>query len=208
MRIVVLNSGGKDSLAAMMVLKEQGHELFSLFVDLGVPNSDAAAAIAGKLAENYCLSHDTMSVRSIIRVRHETQKMTSVPHQTLLVNVLGGIWAYPRGIDVIASGERRSPVQRSISGNDHMKFEEMMGSIFTVGLYCKPPTVIAPVKEWTNDQIFEKVKSEPLWSQTVTCNEWPPCGTCGRCILRARWVEKVVQLQGDSSSSLRTQPLE
>ncbi len=54
-RILVAVSGGKDSLALALELKEQGYDVTGLHVDLAIPGSSEAARAAGL---DFCRRHD------------------------------------------------------------------------------------------------------------------------------------------------------
>lgn len=53
-RILVAVSGGKDSLALMLELAEQGYNVTGLHVDLSIPNSSEAAR---SVVESFCARH-------------------------------------------------------------------------------------------------------------------------------------------------------
>ena len=54
-RILVAVSGGKDSLALMLELAEQGYNVTGLHVDLSIPNSSEAARA---VVESFCARHN------------------------------------------------------------------------------------------------------------------------------------------------------
>ena len=60
-RILVALSGGKDSLALMLVLHELGYAVTGLHIDLGIPGS---STVSRKATEAFCAKHD---LRLIIR---------------------------------------------------------------------------------------------------------------------------------------------
>lgn len=207
MHVVLINSGGKDCLAAALILRRQEHTLHSLFIDLGTPNSTSAGEAAAKIAAKHAADHHAMAVVGITRVRHEKSGITSVPHQSVLVNILGGVYAFGKGIGAIASGERRGPETAGAGLAPVRSFPERVAEAFAIGKFCPPPLVLAPVIDFNDERIFATVKDEPLWRETVTCNEWPPCGKCARCVTRAKWLALdlpapvVVSLGGSAGGS-------
>lgn len=53
-RVLVALSGGKDSLALMLALARQGYDVTGLHIDLGIPDSSAAAR---GVVERFCARH-------------------------------------------------------------------------------------------------------------------------------------------------------
>lgn len=54
-RVLVAVSGGKDSLALMLILHKLGYDVTGLHIDLGIPNS---SEIARGVVERFCASHN------------------------------------------------------------------------------------------------------------------------------------------------------
>jgi len=62
-RVLVALSGGKDSLSLMLALKERGHDVSGLHIDLGIPGSSTVARVT---VERFCNRHGfALIVRSM-----------------------------------------------------------------------------------------------------------------------------------------------
>lgn len=176
---ILLNSGGKDTLAVAMLSYER-YALHSLFIDVG--RKDGSQVAAKKIADKYCVSHQVFPL-PVDRIPDELNKSKipdRVEHQGVLFHGLAAALAGARGIGVIVSGHRIGPVAREWAG--------LMQSLLNASKISRPVTLELPIFHLASPQVFDIVKGEPLWSETVTCNLYPPCGSCPKCKLRAQWL--------------------
>lgn len=181
MKIVLLNSGGKDSLAAVMTLrKTRGYEIYSLFVRLGHANDDRAAAMAKKIADKYCDSHTELAIPGLIPSPTKNGTQFGFPHQALLLHAYAAAWAGCRGIYAVASGQNGARELR----------EGIRAAFEGVRSLREPPVLLTPVWGIGPDRTFEIINNDPLWRETVTCNHEPACNKCRKCLLRAEWEAK------------------
>lgn len=180
MKVVLLNSGGKDTLASAVLLTREGHKLDSLYCDLGLPNTDRSSAAAAELAAKYAATHQTIKVvgPALVGQKGRAGHLSfGVFHQTTIIVGLGAAYATSIGDEGLACGIRKmDPLRTHLAGS------------LNVNPFNAPLPLLCPVMELSDAAIFELVKSDPLWRKTVTCNAEPACGTCGRCKLRATWL--------------------
>jgi 7-cyano-7-deazaguanine synthase in queuosine biosynthesis len=179
MRAVLLNSGGKDSLAAAIILSRAGYELHSLFCIAGQKALEMRDAAAKKIAEKYCVSHDSM----VLNGEWQHQNKFGLPvtaHQTLLFLILAATWGVKHDIYLIASGIKPDAVTTN--------FPEAAAAYFKTSRGTNPPGLVFPVFDKSDDEIFTIVRHDPLWRNAPTCPYDPACGSCVKCKVRKRWI--------------------
>ena len=187
MKILLLNSGGLDSLACAIVLKHNGHETHSLYVDLGYPNTDASKVASKLIADTYCVAHDSIAVvglqaRGFLKYGHEG--FEPIAHQQMVLNTLGASYAQVHEFSHFCSGTRKdTPV-----GPGYLKgFNSTLAYYQTALIQMNPLELFQPINDLTNDQWFGIIKDSPVLHQTVSCLSSPPCGTCFKCKIRATY---------------------
>jgi 7-cyano-7-deazaguanine synthase in queuosine biosynthesis len=181
MRMVLLNSGGKDTLASSILLrKDPENELHSLYIDLGLSNTEVAKESAQNIADKYCASHEVIKIVGPSLIGMKKKGIRGVYHQTSIIISLAAAYCSVIKATAIASGLRCDV------GNDKLltAYKEALSN----NSLNDPVEFITPVFDKKNGEIFELVRTEPLWEKCPTCNEWPPCGGCVRCVTRGRWI--------------------
>lgn len=191
MKVVLLNSGGKDALACAVLLKsgavripdelEDGTpiELHSLYVDAGWRNAPRAMAAAKRIAEEYCASHSTVSLSGDFQRAPGTgaHGYAGVYHQTILLSVLGGMHAVKNGISVVVMGTVKGPVTP--------QFPAALRELYVQGQAWHGPEMrpvhLFPLFDIGRDVVIEALKNNPILPLTATCNDVLPCGTCSKC---------------------------
>jgi 7-cyano-7-deazaguanine synthase in queuosine biosynthesis len=63
MKVALLNSGGLDSAMLAKYLHQQGHEIWSVFIDTNMVNAVASKAAAQITATNYCDHHYNFTLK-------------------------------------------------------------------------------------------------------------------------------------------------
>ena len=178
MKYVFLNSGGLDSLAVAILLKNAGHELYSIFINLGADNSETSSVAAQKIADMYCTSHKVITVDGLKGI-DETSK--SIPNAIYIYHFIASSYANLMGIDAITGGHK----------NDfyNPNFTDVLDLLVTGYKEGKPRTarrgLYRPLKDSnSSNQTYMIAKDSPLLSQTVSCIEKIPCGECAKCKMR------------------------
>lgn len=184
MNVALLNSGGKDSLAAAILLREDpAIRLHSLFVDVGQPNRIEAELSARRIAAKYAEDHETIPVGSGgYRAPVDSGRFVAVCHQTIMLYGIAAMYATSRGWQVVASGVRCDAVAPG--------FPAALEALFATSRLRAPPAFLFPVLALGDAAVIEIAARDPLYLETVGCNESPPCGTCHRCRLRAEAIPR------------------
>jgi 7-cyano-7-deazaguanine synthase in queuosine biosynthesis len=180
-KALLLNSGGKDSLATAILARRSGWELSSLYVELGQRNSSEARLSSKRIADKHCADHFELIVNSphslIIPI---PGGIFGIAYQAVTIHSLAASVAVSRGIERVFSGQRY--------GANAAQFPRLFNELLQQSRYTPHIVVDFPVFSLSDEEIFKIVSPDPLWRDTVTCNVSPPCGVCGRCKLRASWL--------------------
>lgn len=199
MKVVVLSSGGKESLATFEILKshldmvglEGPVEIHSLYVDLGWRNSTSAKAAAAKFATAYGASHEVVKLEGDWQ-RPKTADLkhnAGVYHQGVLLHTIGGAYAAKHDIPYVVSGVQPGPI------TSPSNFADILKNLYAVAARWEPPEKIPqflfPVAYLTLGQLLTALKDNPLLTATVSCNEEPACGTCQKCNYRAALLHRL-----------------
>jgi 7-cyano-7-deazaguanine synthase in queuosine biosynthesis len=175
MKVVLLNSGGVDTLAVAKMYKDQGHEVHSLYISLGQENNKKASTAAKKIAKEYCASHHSVEVSGLAPI--VINGFLTMPFQMLTIFVIGACYARQIGCDYIASGNKK----QVISDN----FKQMFADYLRTSRITEPVIPMMPLAEYGSmKEVYDFVKDEPLLKQTVSCNHKELCKTCIKCIER------------------------
>ena len=195
MKAVLLNSGGKDSLATAILLAQEGNDLHSFTVDMGQPEGALGHPAAQKIAQKYCRSHHVLKVTSGPYLSPTTKlpegwNYTTIPFKAIVMWSLGAMYAVTIGAEAVASGMRAD-----IFPEDFAKIIEGM---LALSVKVRDPLkVIVPLDGYKgrqgelNDIVFNIIKYDPLWRETSYCNDDPACGVCYGCRVRADWLSRV-----------------
>ena len=178
MKVLLLNSGGKDSLGAAMALKY--HELHSVYLDAGWPCREAALVAAESLAGRYCATHSVLSIAlPMVEVLpgHQT-----VAYQAQVLHLIGAALACGRGYAAVASGQWTDAAMPS--------FPDDLDRMLASNKLFRPVQFLMPLWALTIEEIETLVKQDPLWRETVYCNCAVPCGECVKCRKRKAWLDR------------------
>lgn len=193
MKTILLNSGGKDSLAVARLLHET-HELHSCYIDMRIPENVRGAPAAAAIASRYCASHHIVQVSSGPYLSPTTNLMpgwnyTTVPFKLITTFSLGAMYGVTIGAKAIASGVRCDIFPEDVS--------ERLRAMLDLSVRVRDSLeVIAPLNSHKGKQgeledvIFDLIKDDPLWKETSYCNEEPPCGACYGCRVRQEWLSR------------------
>jgi len=178
LKAVLLNSGGIDTLAAAQMLKEQGHELHSLFIGMGQPNQVLALIASKKIADAYCSSHFEFIIPGEWSVSSPNAPAggISIPYLTGVVFLMGCVYARKIGVEYIVSAVKGTHVE---AFKPTLLALQKANSIIPVIIIP-----ITPLENKSDAEVYEMVKNNPLLKETVSCAWSPPCGVCKKCLDR------------------------
>jgi 7-cyano-7-deazaguanine synthase in queuosine biosynthesis len=188
MEYAFINSGGKDSLAAAMVLTQAGHTLRSVYVSSGQRASvDAASRLmAATIAAKYAVDHRVVELGG--NFLSPESKLGGLAYQNIFIHVMAASWAVSNlGIYEIASGTTKAADLQGL-------FKDRLQALFDTSAHRPPPNFTFPVylAAWMTQMergMYEIVKIDPMWRDTITCNfSYPGCGVCGHCVVRSFWL--------------------
>jgi 7-cyano-7-deazaguanine synthase in queuosine biosynthesis len=181
-KALVLNSAGKDSLAVILMKKAE-YELHSLYINVGQRNNVAAAPMAKTIADAHCggrHTHIDLTGGNFLFVSQEIG--ITVAHQAALLHSIAASFAVANGFPTVLSGQRH--------GAQNISFDSALKSMLGASRITTPPQFLMPVFITLDENIWNTIKDDPLWPDTITCNDYPACGTCGRCLIRANWLAR------------------
>jgi len=185
MDILLLNGGGLDTLAAAMKLQAEGNTVHSLHVICDMPAAAKIQAAAAAIAAEYCASHKEVTLSGLapwgIREKNPfTTRFFSIPQAQIVFSCIAASHALKEGITAIANG---------------VKDREPYGALFEPAItelhgmnrngFGTPVTFQRPLDGLQMADVLEIIKDSPILHQTVSCLQDPPCGTCGKCKIRA-----------------------
>jgi 7-cyano-7-deazaguanine synthase in queuosine biosynthesis len=179
---LLLNSGGKDSLAAAILMSRAGWSLASLHVDAGQRNAGVAAPMAARIAQAHCVSHDTVLIRPSRSWVLEQHGRAFLAHQGAVLASIAAAHAAALGIDRVFSGIRKD--------SQHSTYPTAVQNLIEASRMTAHARFELPLWDYTNEQVYQIIKDDPLWKETVTCNTYPPCNSCPRCHMRAEWLAR------------------
>ncbi len=178
MKAVILNSGGLDTLAAMIILRKQNAELHSLYIGMGQPNDERARLSAKKLADEYCLTHYELTIPGKWSVNSPKAPAggISIPYLSGVVFLLGCVYARKIEVDYVVS---------AVKGNFTEDFKPAL-LMLQKSLDIAPKIIIpvTPLEDKTDEDVYLIIKNNPLAKETTSCAHENPCGICKKCIWR------------------------
>lgn len=199
MKVVLLNSGGKDCLAAA-ILTYGEHELHSLYVDAGNPSSAAERVVAEKIAAKYAASHKVISLSGGPYEAEGRFGYAVMPYKAAVLHTLAAMYAACIGAEGIVTGQRDDILVED--------WDVRLFGVLSMSHQRGPVRLLPPLQGTgkTSERIYQVVKDEPLWKETVVCLKHPACGGCVRCRTRSEWLAReaappVVSLGGSAGGS-------
>lgn len=199
-KALVLLSGGQDSTTCLYWAKKQFKEVSALSIYYGqkhrreIANAESIARLAEVKQEVLILNSDTLEGGSLLDGTPIPEGLsngiapTFVPGRNLLFLVIAANRAYLAGIKHIVIGVS----QTDYSGYPDCRLNTIysMEQTLTLGFETRLQ-IHSPLMALSKAETVILAKSLPgCWealAYTHTCynNEFPPCGKCPACILRA-----------------------
>ena len=193
-RVVLLYSSGLDSTATALVLKEQGYEVFPLFIHYGQTSDEAETKFvkegAARIGLNPIRMVDMLSVLELC-----SGKLTGgisisdadawLPARNTLFLVLAGMYAQMIDADAISIGY-------GLHGNfvyaDNMLVHHQLIEIALTFSLVRELKVLLPIKHLSKQQILKIVRDRGLLDLSVSCwnaklqdGEVITCENCVNC---------------------------
>lgn len=210
-KVVLLYSGGIDSTAVGLLLRQQGKEVFPLYIDYGQSAKDAEAHITAVAPEQLGFSN-TFTVKTDILNQLTKSKLLGrdaiddsdawVPGRNTLFMVIAGIYSQQINADGIAVGYMLDD-NFVFGDNDyfhHKSVEELLSKSF-----LQPVEVFLPAQAKTKKDLIELLQSQGYLELTVSCwnakleqGSIVACSECANCKEKARCL---TQINGDAKTS-------
>lgn len=182
MNVVVLLSGGIDSMACVEFYLQQGYKVEGLFFDYGQPAIKAEKNAANRIATYYGLQLRAISIPHL-----HSNKFGEISGRNAVFAMFAlGVNGY--GTYKIAIG-----IHAGTSYSDcSVAFVERINSLYD--LYTNGTVILeAPFVRWTKEQIISYCNdlSLPL-ELTFSCEfgSEKPCGECMSCLDRKVWLNE------------------
>lgn len=197
-RVVLMYSGGIDSTAVGLMLKDQGQEVFPLFIDYGQSAAEAERFIVESAPEqlgfNACYIIKTDVLNQLTKSKLLGKKALDdsdawVPGRNTLFMVIAGIYAKQIDADGIAIGYMLDD-NFVFGDNDyfhHKGVEEVLSKSF-----LQPMQVFLPARSMSKEDLIKQLQEQGYLELTVSC--WNAklengkiniCNECANCKERA-----------------------
>ena len=165
--ILLLNSGGLDSLYCAQELSAAGHTLHSVFVSLGNTADADALASAIRISNQYCATHRTLQIKGLVPRQYTNATFVGIPYQTMILFTIAASLATSTGLRFVASG-----VKWGVMGYTPQKVQELLSQSF---LTTWDVTFLIPAGTLTPMEVWMAVKDNPLAPLVQSCNLSPSC---------------------------------
>lgn len=171
MKRVLLNSGGIESLC--LAIKFKDDELHSLYVDFGFPSSPESKQSAQNIADKYCTSHTVITCDGLLRTREINGEIAPMIYQLPFLAIVGSSFASKIGVESVLSGNRFEKYSKD--------FERYFSLALATNTQEGGKVYQRPLGGLSKEQVIAIIGDDPLLAQTVSCNQSPKCGVCGKC---------------------------
>lgn len=196
-KVVLLYSGGIDSTAAGIILKEKGYQVFPLFIDYGQTALETESFLVQKASK--ILGFEPVKIiktnllKQLTKSRLLGGKATDddqawVPGRNTLFMIIAGIFAKQIDADGICLGYILDD-NFVFGDNDyfhHKNIEELLSKSF-----LQPMAVMMPTVSWQKKDLINLLKKKNVLKYTVSCwnaiiknKKLIVCGQCANCLER------------------------
>ena len=182
MNVIVLLSGGIDSMACVEFYLEQGYTVEGLFFDYGQSAVKAESEAANKIATHYGIQLGTIQIPKLC-----SNSLGEIYGRNAIFAMCAlGVNGY--GAYKIAIGIHAGTSYSDCSVN----FVDRINRLYD--LYANGTIILeAPFVEWTKDQIISYCVNLSLPLElTYSCesSSEKPCGKCKSCLDRKVWLNE------------------
>ncbi len=195
-RIVVLLSGGADSTAVAAMLKEDGADLWPLFIDYGQVSLAAELAAARNVARALDLRPLHVlpcglfqHIASLAPHRAQDDTAAWMPARNTLFLLMAGIYGYSIDADGVAFGY---VLDDNFVFGDNDYYHHRLLELLLERSLLRPYSVLLPAMACSKRDVIAYLERRGLLQLTVSC--WNAslqdgvivaCGTCANCLERA-----------------------
>lgn len=185
MKIVVLASGGIDSALMMSMFKDQGHEVFPLYINYDHLAENKEWIACTKVCNKLGLEPFKMDIPGFGKLPSGlTQKELDVyedaflPTRNLTFLTLGSAYAYSKSADVVAIGLLSNPI---FPDQTKEFIEKAQISISTA--LGKQIQILTPLIDLDKRDVLKLAEDYDLAKITYYCHSGTeePCGRCISC---------------------------
>lgn len=203
-KVVLLYSGGIDSTAVGLILKEQGYDVFPLFIDYGQSSCRAEEYLVNSVCEKAgfnitkTISTDLLSQLSKSKLLGENSlddQDAWVPGRNTIFMVIAGIYAKQIDADGISLGYMLDD-NFVFGDNDyfhHKNIEELLSKSF-----LQPMKVFLPALAMNKKDMIKKLIEYHLVDDTVSCwnaslegKKIISCHKCANCVERDNYLAEL-----------------
>lgn len=196
-RVVVLYSSGIDSTATAILLKEQGYDVFPLFICYGQSNSEVESKLADKgaayLGLNEVQKIDISNLAALCSSKlmggeAMSAKDAWLPARNTLFLIFAGIYAQAIDADAISIGY--GTYDNFVFGDNMLVHHQLVEVLMSFSL-AREIEVVLPIKGMDKAEVINIVRGRNMLDMTVSCwnAKWQDgkvvvCNQCANCIER------------------------
>ena len=180
-KVVVLCSGGLDSLVTSELYRHLGYEVTLLYVNYGNRNHSEENSVVNRYASKYDLKWYWEEAKMSFYEPLLKKKQLFVPARNLMLLSMGVALAESIGASTVALGVINV-------GDDPYPdcSEEFLEAIDNTAFLCSEVSVVAPLRFATKDKVVKMAIDFGLdLDEMYTCEnptlEGEPCGLCVKC---------------------------
>ena len=196
-RVVVLYSSGIDSTATAILLKEQGYDVFPLFIHYGQSNSEVESKLADRGATHLGLNNvQKVDISNLVALCSSkltggeamSAKEAWLPARNTLFLIFAGIYAQTIDADAISIGY--GTYDNFVFGDNMLVHHQLAEVLLTLSL-AREIEVVLPIKSMDKAEVIDIVRGHNMLDMTVSCwnAKWQDgeiivCNQCANCVER------------------------
>ena len=198
-KVVLLYSGGIDSTASGIMLKDKGYKIFPLFIDYGQTGLNAEKFLVKKAAPLLGFAEVTiiktdllkqLTKSSLLGKQAQNDEQAWVPGRNTLFMVIAGIFAQQINADGISLGYMLD--DNFIFGDNDYFHHHNLGLVLSKS-FLRPMEVFLPTVHLYKNDLIAFLVERGLLNYTVSCwnaklkgEKVIACGQCANCLERQK----------------------